>query len=154
MAELSPQYISVVKETVNSAPFFRLMGMELLELKKGYVEIGLKIRKDHLQPYGVVHGGVCSALVDAACFWAVCTEAKETNSLTTVELKLNYLAPVQEGILKAIGRCIKMGKKLGLGQAEVWDQRQRLIAHGTSTLMVVEGLELKAGEALPPKYLG
>lgn len=153
MTELSKEYVRVVKETVNNAPFFRLMGMEIRDLRKGHVEIHLKIREDHLQPYGLVHGGVCSALIDAACFWAVCTEARETNSLTTVELKLNYLAPAKEGLLKCFGKCVKMGKKLGLGQAEVIDQEGRLVAYGTSTLMVVEGLELKAKDTLPSKYL-
>jgi uncharacterized protein (TIGR00369 family) len=152
--ELNPAFVEAVKGRVNQAPFFRLMGMSLLDLKRGSSQIVLPVRPDHLQPYGMVHGGVCSALVDAACFWAVCTEAKDTNSLTTVELKLNYLGPVKEGVLKALGRCIKMGKRLGLGEAQVLDQSGRLVAHGTSTLMVVEGLALKGEEDLPPKYLG
>ncbi len=154
MPELSPDYINAVLETVNGAPFFRLMGMRILKLKRGFSEIVLEIRPDHLQPYGVVHGGVCSALIDAACFWAVCTEARDTNSLTTVELKLNYLSPAKEGILKAVGRCVRMGKTLGLGQGEIRDQNEKLIAYGTSTLMVVEGLELRSKEALPQKYVG
>jgi len=154
MKELNPDFVREIKERINQAPFFRLMGMSIAELKRGYCEIRLPVRKDHLQPYGMVHGGVCSAMVDAACFWAVCTEARDTISLTTVELKLNYLGPVKEGELRAFGRCIKMGRRLGLGQAEVKDQEGRLVAYGTSTLAVVEGLSILGESSLPPKFLG
>jgi uncharacterized protein (TIGR00369 family) len=69
--------------------------------------------------------------------------------LTTVEIKVNYLAPVQKGRLKAEGRCIKIGKTLALGEALVRDDEGKLIAHGTSTMMVLPGLTVKGYEDLP-----
>jgi hypothetical protein len=39
--------------------------------------------------------------------------------LTTVEIKVNFLAPTQKGKLVAKGRCIRLGKTLALGDAEI-----------------------------------
>jgi uncharacterized protein (TIGR00369 family) len=70
--------------------------------------------------------------------------------LTTVEIKVNYLAPVQKGKLMVMGRCIKMGKTIALGEALVRDEGEKLIAHGTATMMVVSNLRIPGCEDLPP----
>jgi len=49
-------------------------------------------------------------------FLAVFCKLDENVGITSVDLKLNYLAPVQKGKLIARGRCIKLGKTLGLGK--------------------------------------
>ncbi|MBF0549643.1 MAG: PaaI family thioesterase, partial [Deltaproteobacteria bacterium] len=71
----------------------------------------------------------------------------------TVDLKLNYLAPVASGRLIAKGRQIKLGRALGYADAEVRDGDGRLVAHGSSTLMVLPGRGLTTEPPLPPKFL-
>jgi uncharacterized protein (TIGR00369 family) len=112
------------------------------------------LEEKHLQPFGNVHGGVMASVVDAAAFWAVFPQVEEGKGLTTVEVKLNYLAPAQKGKLVARGRCIRIGKTLALGEAQVKDENEVLIAHGTSTLMVIPGLRILGDESLPPIRLG
>ena len=73
--------------------------------------------------------------------------------ITSVDLKLNYLAPVQKGKLIARGRCIKLGKTLGLGEAEITSSEGKLIAQGTSTLIILPGFGLAGSPSLPPKFL-
>jgi uncharacterized protein (TIGR00369 family) len=113
----------------------------------------VEAQEKHLQPYGLVHGGVLASVVDAACFWAVYAQVPDGTGMTTVELKLNYLAPVSGGKLRAEGRCIKAGKTICLGEARVEDAKGKLLAHGTSTLMVLPDLQLADQASLPPKYL-
>ena len=60
-------------------------------------------------------GGVIASVIDAATFWAVFPQVKDGMGLTTVEIKVNYLAPVPKGKVVAKGRCIKIGKTLALG---------------------------------------
>jgi uncharacterized protein (TIGR00369 family) len=88
--------------------------------------------------------------VDAAAFWAVFPQVEKGMGLTTVEIKLNYLAPAQKGKLVAKGRCIKMGRTLALGETYVRDGEEVLVAHGTATMMVVPGLHIPGFENLPP----
>lgn len=101
----------------------------------------------------MVHGGVYASVADAAAFWAAYTEVEEGITLTTVDLKLNYLAPVSEGYLIAKGRSIKIGKTLCLAEASVEDEAGRMLAHGTSTLMVIDSLKIQGEKQLPPKFL-
>jgi len=44
----------------------------------------------------MVHGGVFASLVDTAAYWAVYAEVDEGKRMTTVEMKLNFLAPVRQ----------------------------------------------------------
>ena len=74
--------------------------------------------------------------------------------MTSVDLKMNFLAPATApGKLIARGRRIKIGKTLGLGEAEVADAHGKIVAHGVSTLMVVESLKLPNQDLLPPKFI-
>lgn len=150
---LNPDYAEALRRVVNRCPYFTLLSMEIQELQWGTSLVGLDLKEKHLQPFGRVHGGVIASVVDAAVFWAVFTEIEDGKGLTTAEVKLNYLAPVQSGRLLAQGRCIKIGRSLGLGDAQVFDVNGNLVAHGTSTVMILPELVLSGDPALPPKFL-
>ncbi len=147
--ELNPTYKEAVTKVVNRSPYFSLLSMEVKDLKWGTSHLEIQLEEKHLQPFGNVHGGVMASVVDAATFWATFPQVENGLGLTTVEIKVNYLAPVQKGKLRAEGRCIKMGKTLALGEAFVRDEGDRLIAHGTSTMMVLPGLTVEGYKDLP-----
>lgn len=54
-------------------------------------------------------------------------------------MKLNLLKPVFQSKLRAEGRIIKRGNTIGLLECEVYDEKQSLVAHATSTCMVLKG---------------
>lgn len=119
----------------------------------GKCRLEVVVQEKHLQPFGFVHGGVYSSLVDAAAFWAVHSQIDERLGMTTVELKLNYLAPASKGYLVAKGKSIKVGKVLCLGEASIEDETGKLLAYGTSTMMILEDLNIKGSCEFPPKFL-
>jgi uncharacterized protein (TIGR00369 family) len=88
--------------------------------------------------------------MDAAAFWAVFPQVENGMGLTTVEIKVNFLAPAQKGRLVAKGRCIRLGKTLALGETEIRNTEGGLVAHGTATMMIVSDLKLEGSEDLPP----
>jgi uncharacterized protein (TIGR00369 family) len=92
-------------------------------------------------------------VVDAAAFWAVYPQIDDDFGITTVELKLNYLAPISSGILIAKGKSIKVGKSICLAEASVEDETGKLLAHGTETMMVLKDLKIQGHGELPPKFL-
>jgi len=96
---------------------------------------------------------VFSTIIDAATFWAVYPEVDENSGMTSVDLKLNYLAPASKGKLIAEGRRIKLGKTLGLGEAEVRDENGRILAHGTSTLIILPDFPFLHDRPLPAKFI-
>jgi uncharacterized protein (TIGR00369 family) len=154
MRKLNPKHILKVAESINRCPYFSLLSMGIVSLTPGRSVLNLKVSEKHLQPYGIVHGGVYSSLIDAACFWASYTEVEEPAGLTTVEMKLNYLAPATSGVFLAEGEVIKTGKRLCLSKAVIKDgENKRLLAHGTATMMVLESLKIDGQIDLPPKFL-
>lgn len=153
MKRINPDYITAIRGQINPSPYFMLQSMEVKELDWGCSRVEIKISDKHLQPFGNVHGGVFSGLIDAAGFWALYTEASEGQGMTTVEMKLNYLAPARSGKLIAHGKTIRLGRTLGLAEARVEDGEGRLLAHGTVTMMVIPGMEMSGESDLPAKYL-
>ena len=153
MRKLNPDYIGAVCALTNQCPYFRLLSMEIRELARGRALLEANVAEKHLQAFGYVHGGVFASIIDTAAFWAAFCDLDENEGITSVDLKLNYLKPVREGRLIARGKRIKMGKKLGLGEAEIRSEDGKLIARGTSTLIVLPGFGLAGGPPLPPKFI-
>jgi len=153
MKKLNPRHIEGVARNVNTSPYFRLLSMEIVSLEPGRSLLKIDVQEKHLQPYGIVHGGVYSSMIDAASFWASYTEIQDSLALTTVEMKLNYLAPAASGQFMAEGKVVKTGKTICLSEARISDQGGRLLAHGTTTMLVLDSLQLKGQAALPPKFL-
>ena len=80
------------------------LGIEVREVGPGTMSCALEARDDLLNPFGTLHGGVISALVDhvlgAVCYPVIATGAWAA----TTEFKLNLLAPVREGTVGGAGR--------------------------------------------------
>jgi uncharacterized protein (TIGR00369 family) len=148
--ELNPRYTEAVAMLVNQSPYFALLSMEIKDLQWGTCLLEVELGEKHLQPFGKVHGGAIASVVDAAAFWAVFPLVEKGMGLTTVEMKLNYLAPAEKGKLVAQGRSIKMGRTLALGETYVRNGEGALVAHGTATMMVVPDLYIPGFENLPP----
>ncbi len=150
---LNPAHIEEVTKRACTSPYFRLISLRIPEITWGSSRVHLTVEEKHLQPWGRVHGAVYAALVDVAAFWAVYTQIPEGFGLTTAELKLNYLAPISSGELISRGKSIKVGKTLSLGEASVYDENDRLLAHGTATLISLDSLSLEGDNPLPPKWI-
>jgi uncharacterized protein (TIGR00369 family) len=149
--KLNLKYAEAVRMIANRSPYFLLLSMEIKDLQWGNANLEIELEEKHLQPFGFVHGGAIASLVDAAAFWAVFPQVENGMGLTTVEIKVNYLAPAQKGRLVAKGRCIRLGKTLALGEAEIRNGEGGLVAHGTATMMVVPDLCIPGYEDLPSR---
>lgn len=153
MKKPNPEYIRRVSELVNRCPYFTLLSMKIVDVGIGFSLLKIDLEKKHLQPFGLVHGGVFASIIDAAAFWSIFYNIEDPNAgATTVDLKLNYLAPAVSGKLIAKGTQIKLGKTLGYAEARVTDGEGRLLAHGTATLMILPNNSLVLDRPLPPKF--
>jgi uncharacterized protein (TIGR00369 family) len=153
MRKLNPDYLNAVRALINNCPYFRLLSMNVLELSPGRSLLEAMVEEKHIQAFGFVHGGALASIIDTAAFWSTFCDLDENTGITTVDLKLNYLAPVKEGKLIARGKRLKMGKTLGLGEAEIRTEDGKLIAQGTSTLIVLPGFGFADNPDLPPRFI-
>ncbi len=116
-----------------------LLGFTLPEVERGRAVFELATDERHANPMGTVHGGVLCDLADAAMGTAYGTLLEEGESYTTLELKMNFLRPVWRTTLRAEGKLVGGGRTVGLAEARVTDDRGRLVAFATSTLMTLRG---------------
>jgi uncharacterized protein (TIGR00369 family) len=143
---VNPQYRERLCALIDGAPFLRHMGMRITDLAWGHATFEMTAAEFRLQPLGVVHGGNIATLIDTATFWACFLSMdSDEDGLASVDLKLNYLAPARVETLRCTGKLIKAGKTLSYAEATVRTADNRLIAHGTSTLMRLAGLGMKLG---------
>jgi uncharacterized protein (TIGR00369 family) len=154
MKKPNPEYIKRINKIVNSCPYFELLSMKLQDVGIGYSVLEIDLARKHIQPFGMVHGGVFASIIDAAAFWSIYFGIEDQSvGLTTVDLKLNYLAPAASGKLIARGRQIKLGSTLGYAEAEVTDETGKILTHGTSTVIILPGKAIEADPPLPPKFI-
>ena len=145
MQKVNPAYVEALKTTVKNSPYPTHMRMVLDRIEIDRADVVISLDECHLQPYGIVHGGVVATIIDTATFWAAFLRLPEEAGLVNVDLKLNYLQPIIDGRLIARGICIRSGRTICYSEAKVFDENENLIAHGTSTLMVLPGKGLKLG---------
>lgn len=146
----NPAYIKAVQDIVRDAPYLALIGLRLAALDFDRCRIELTLRNDHMQPFGIVHGGVLATLIDTATFWAAFMRLPQDAGLVNVDLKLNYLKAVVDGHLRAEGECLRAGRQISYTIASVYNDDGELVAHGTSTMMALPGKGLRIDI---PKFL-
>lgn len=152
MKQLNPKWADFAKSFANASPYFKNQKMKIVDLKYGESFVEVELDRKHLQGYGYVHGGVYSALIDSAGFFAVYTQVEGDNSAATIEMKLNYLSSVISGKLLAHARCITLGKSIGLAEVTVKNEENRLLTHGSVTVMVKSPLKSLVVANLPAKF--
>ena len=91
-----------------------------------------------LNPLGGVHGGWALTLIDSATGCAGHTLLPADVGYATVETKANLTRPIRHdtGRVRAEGRVISRGRQIITCEATVLDSSRRILAHGTSTLMI------------------
>jgi uncharacterized protein (TIGR00369 family) len=111
------------------------LGIVTLDVGPGTMRCGLDVRPELMNPFGVMHGGVVSALVDHV-LGAVCYPVVPRGTwVATTEFKVNLLAPVREGTVEADARIIAMSRSSGVVRIDITnDGRLVAAAQGTVTL--------------------
>jgi uncharacterized protein (TIGR00369 family) len=122
-----------------AAPVAALVGFRLVEAERDRAVIELRSDERHANPMGTVHGGILCDIADAAMGMCFFSGLAEDESFTSLELKINFLRPVWQSLLRAEGRVLQRGRSVGLAACDVTDEQGRLVAHATSTLLVLRG---------------
>ena len=120
-------------------PIAKTLGFRLLSARDGEAVFEMDVDERFWNPMGTLHGGILCDLADAAMGFAYASMLTEKESFTTVELKINFLRPVVKGRLRATGKIVKKGRKIGLVDCDVTDERGKLVARASSTCMTLTG---------------
>jgi len=94
------------------------------------------------QKHGFVHGGVVGMIADSAGGYAAMTMVAESDSVLTVEYKMNLVAPADGEKLIARGQVVRRGRTLIVTRADVFavnERKETLCAIMQQTIMVMQG---------------
>ena len=122
-------------------PMSDTMGFRLVEIERGRAVFEGAPGPHLLNPLGAVHGGFALALIDSACGCAVHSELDAGIGYTTVETKVNFTRPIDpEGApIRCEGRVLSRGRQIATAEAYLRSAEGKLLAHGTSTLIILGG---------------
>ncbi len=137
--DISPRFKNALIHTMKTkAPFWSLLGMELVDVKKGWAKVKLPFAKGLSQPLGIAHGGAIFSPADSAIAIALLSLIEKDETITTVEMKINYIKPFKKGEITAEAEISHKGHRTALGEVIVKDNQNALVAKGTATYMIMK----------------
>ena len=120
--------------------FNGLVGLQFVDGGEGFAKIRLPVRPEVLQPWGTVHGGAVATLLDVTGGVGAHLSYPRGTRLVTVEMKINYIAPLGEGALVAQSEMLHRGRRTTVWKVQAVDEAEgRLRAVATMTYMVIAG---------------
>ncbi len=123
----------------SDAPISRLVGFEVDpgEPNEGAAVVHLNCGRQHHNPMGRVHGGLISALADAATGIAFGRTLLESEDFSTIELKVNFMRPIRDGRLTATALVVQRGLRIGFTECRITDARGKLVATAQATCTLI-----------------
>jgi len=109
---------------------------ELYLVQRGRARFELDVAPNHLNPNGTVHGGVIYSLADSAMGTALFSQLDGRQWCATLEIKMNYLLPVTAGAIAAEAVVVSRSKRIGVLEARVLGDGDRLVALATGTFYI------------------
>ncbi|MGZ5400175.1 MAG: PaaI family thioesterase [Nocardioides sp.] len=119
-------------------PIMATLGFTGFRPERGRVVVEMPAAEFHYNPLGGVHGGVISTLLDTAAACAVHSTLAVGEMYTSLDLTVKFLRPVtvDSGLLTCEGTVVQRGRRTALAQAQLSDERGKLVAHATSSCMI------------------
>lgn len=113
------------------------LGLRTIDVGPGSMTAEIEVRPDLLNPFGSLHGGVLSALVDHVLGAVLYPLIPRGTWAATTEFKLNLIAPVREGRLVARSEIIAMSRRTAVVRIDVHNG-ERLIGAAQGTVTITE----------------
>jgi acyl-CoA thioesterase len=132
-------------ESGNRIPLLRTLGVELVEIGERHAVMRVVVDDRHRNFFGGTHGGLIATLVDTVCFFPR-PFLPAGREVTTTNLSVSYVRPSGVGdVLTSRAEVLHLGRRTASLAVRVEDQRAGLVAHGTATLMFLDGGAAPAG---------
>lgn len=119
--------------------FARLVGLRPVAMEDGRAVFEVGLGPDHLNPYGVVHGGVVYSLVDTAMGGALVSRLEPGERCLTLEIKVNYVTAATGGVLRCQATLLERTRRIGVLEAQVRTADDRLVAVASGSFYITSG---------------
>ena len=148
---------SDLSEQINSATegWVHRMGIHMTKATADEVRCELTIGPDHLQAYGIVHGGVhCGVIETLASIGAAMVAFPRGQAVVGLENTTSFIRAVRAGTrLHAVCLPVTRGRQSQVWEGRILDDQDRTIATGRVRLLCFDPEEGIAGGAVrvPPE---
>jgi uncharacterized protein (TIGR00369 family) len=129
----------LVEGTLPLNTMAQTLDYDIAEVESGRVVVTAKPTGAHLNPWGTVHGGVSATLLDSCMGLAILSMLERGVASTTLEFKISLSRPItpETGLIKAEGRVLTCGRRIGTAEGRITDLQGRLLSHGTTTCLIL-----------------
>jgi acyl-coenzyme A thioesterase 13 len=118
------------------SPAGNWLQLTLAHVEKGKASISVPVRKEMCNPFGNIHGGMMSLVIDEAIGWAIISLEAESH-YTSLNLNVDFLYAAPEGeTITAVANVVRQGKKIIHAEVHVFDSQNRMLAKAASNLIV------------------
>ena len=118
---------NVVTHMMENDYFSQWLGIRVLDVREGYSKVQMTVRKEMVNGFGIVHGGIPFSLADSAFAFA-CNN--RNNLSVALDTSINFIKPVHvDDVLTAEAIEKHHGKSTGLYHITIDNQHQQTIAH-------------------------
>lgn len=126
-------------ETASRISLLKTLDIHLAEIGEQHAVMTVTVAKKHLNYLGGAHGGLLATLADTVAFFPRPLLPSGRNC-TTTNLNVTYLRPAALGdVLLARAELLHLGRRTASVQVRISNQAGKLIAHGTTSLMFLDG---------------
>lgn len=115
-------------------PFHKFLGLHITEMKDGKARAEVPFRPeligDPLRP--AIHGGVLATVLDACGGFAVWGSLTIEDRVSTIDLRVDYLAPAAPDALVAEAKVVRVGNRVAVVDIAVWQPSKpdKIVATG------------------------
>ena len=113
--------------------------MQLVSTEPGFAVIACQPDRRHANPGGTLQGGILTTVADAAMGTAIASTLMENEAFATLELKVNFLRPVRQEMLRFEGKVVHRGSTTALVECDITNEQGKLVARCNSTIMILRG---------------
>jgi len=117
---------NVVGKMYDNDAFSQWLGIEIMEISKGFCKLKMTIRKEMLNGFQIAHGGIAYSLADSALAFASNSHGRKSLS---VETSISHTVSVKEGdILMAETNEVSLSQKIGIYLINIKNQNEQEVA--------------------------
>jgi uncharacterized protein (TIGR00369 family) len=131
---------AIIDGTLPQPPIAQAMTFWIIEVGDGFAAFEGEPGPHLLNPMGNVHGGWALTLIDSAAGCAGYSLLPAGFVFSTIETKANLSRPImsETGRVRAEANVVVPGRRIISAEARVLSRDGKVLAHGTSTLLVQE----------------
>jgi 1,4-dihydroxy-2-naphthoyl-CoA hydrolase len=124
-------------DDVRQSNFDHHIGTEWINLDPADARARIEMRDELRQPYGILHGGVYSSLIESLCSYSTAAAVWEDGNIAMGQaIEVSFLRPVTKGHAEARAVAKHRGRTTWVWQVEIVDDDEKLCAVAKMTMAV------------------